>query len=98
MFKDLNISGKENSKPKELSSSQLAKVSIMRALINNPQIILADEPTGNLDCDNEKIVFEMLKRLANEGKCVIVVSHSSEVKDYCDILISIENGSVNYES
>lgn len=98
MFKDLNISGKENSKPKELSSGQLAKVSIMRALINNPQIILADEPTGNLDCDNEKIVFEMLKRLANEGKCVIVVSHSSEVKDYCDILISIENGSVNYES
>lgn len=40
----------------------------------------------------------MLKRFANEGKCVIVVSHSSEVKDYCDILISIENGSVNYES
>lgn len=98
MFKDLNISGKENSKPKELSSGQLAKVSIMRALINNPQIILADEPTGNLDRDNEKIVFEMLKRLANEGKCVIVVSHSSEVKDYCDILISIENGSVSYES
>lgn len=97
MFKDLNISGKENNKPKELSAGQLARISIMRALINNPQIILADEPTGNLDRDNEKLIFEMLKSLANEGKCVIVVSHSSEVKDYCDVIISIENGSVNYE-
>lgn len=97
MFKKLNISGKENNKPKELSAGQLARISIMRALVNNPQIILADEPTGNLDQDNEKLIFEMLKSLANEGKCVIVVSHSSEVKHYSDVLISIENGSVNYE-
>lgn len=97
MFKELGIENKEKQKPKKLSSGEQARVSIMRALVNNPSIILADEPTGNLDQDNEKLVFNLLKEETKKGKCVIVVSHSNEVKYYCDVLITIESGCVNYE-
>lgn len=96
-FKLLNIEGKEKKLPSELSTGQNAKIALMRALVNNPEIILADEPTGNLDKDNEKTILDLLKKLADKGKCVIVVSHSQEIKKYADIIISIENGKVKYE-
>ncbi|MCX4364563.1 MAG: ABC transporter ATP-binding protein [Bacilli bacterium] len=96
-FKLLEIEGKEKKLPSELSTGQNAKIAFMRALVNNPEIILADEPTGNLDKDNEKTLFELLKKLAHEGKCVIVVSHSQEIKKYADTIITIENGMVKYE-
>ena len=79
-------------KPNELSGGQKQRIAIARALINNPKIILADEPTGNLDEDNEKMIFQILKDLSKEGKCVIVVSHSNEVKSYADKIIKIANG------
>ena len=97
MFNEFNITGKELNYPKCLSTGEKARVSLMRALINNPDIILADEPTGNLDKDNEKMIFEKLKKYASEGKCVIVVSHSSEVSEYADVIIRIEKGIITYE-
>lgn len=96
-FENIGIKGKENKSPKELSAGQKARVAFLRALVNNPDVILADEPTGNLDKDNEKMLFKMLKQLAKEGKCVIVVSHSKEINRYADIKIAIENGTVYYE-
>ena len=78
--------------PSQLSGGEKQRVAIARALINNPKIILADEPTGNLDEDNEKMIFQILKDLSKEGKCVIVVSHSNEVKSYADKIIKIANG------
>lgn len=78
--------------PKELSGGEKQRVAIARAIANKPKIILADEPTGNLDEENEKIIFEQLKKLTKDGKCVIVVSHSDEINNYADEIIKISKG------
>lgn len=88
----VGIVDRKNHFPSQLSGGEKQRVAIARALINNPKIILADEPTGNLDEDNEKMIFQILKDLSKEGKCVIVVSHSNEVKSYADKIIKITNG------
>lgn len=78
--------------PDEISGGEQQRVCIARALANDPEIILADEPTGNLDEDNEKTVLDTLKKLSEEGKTVIVVSHSSTVKKYADKVLNIREG------
>mgnify|MGYP004627449585 FL=1 len=88
----VGIVDRKNHFPSQLSGGEKQRVAIARALINNPKIILTDEPTGNLDEDNEKMIFQILKDLSKEGKCVIVVSHSNEVKSYADKIIKIANG------
>lgn len=83
---------------KELSGGEQQRVAIARALINNPNIILADEPTGNLDNKNKKIVLELLKKVSNEGKCVIMTTHDLEVLKYADEVYSLVDGKlVQYE-
>ncbi len=77
-----------------MSGGEQQRVAIARALANDPDIILADEPTGNLDEDNEVIIFETLKGLAENGKTVIVVSHNEIVKEYADEVISIVKGKI----
>ena len=83
--------------PKEMSGGEKQRVAIARALANNPSVILADEPTGDLDEENEEKIFKILKDLTKEGKCVIVVSHSNEVKKYADELLTIEKGKLSKE-
>lgn len=78
--------------PSELSGGEQQRVAIARALANNPSIILADEPTGNLDEKNEKEIFSNLKKLSQSGKCVIVVSHSTHVKEHADKVYKIVDG------
>lgn len=90
ILNQLNIESKSKRFPKELSGGEQQRVVIARALINDPDIILADEPTGNLDRDNENEVFKELKKLANAGKCVIVISHSQEILKYADKKYDIE--------
>lgn len=80
--------------PNELSGGEQQRVCIARALANNPDIILADEPTGNLDKINEKMIFEILKKLVNIGKCVIVVSHSDSIFEYADKVFKLEKGNL----
>lgn len=81
-----------NHLPKQLSGGEKQRVAIARALANDPEIILADEPTGNLDSKTEKRIFEILKKLSESGKCVIVVSHSDVVKDYADTVLELCDG------
>lgn len=92
LLTDLGLNERINHYPKELSGGEQQRVAIARSLANDPEIILADEPTGNLDEENEKLVFETLKSLAKKGKCVIVVTHSEEIKKYADEILKITKG------
>lgn len=92
LLKKLNLDNRVNHYPKELSGGEQQRVAIARSLANNPKIILADEPTGNLDKKNEKMIFEFLKELSKDGKCVIIVSHSDEIDRYADKIYYLNNG------
>lgn len=94
LLNKVNLDDREEHFPKELSGGEKQRVAIARALANDPDIIIADEPTGNLDKTNEKKVFELLKQLSEEGKCIIVVSHSNEVKEYADKLYELDDRNI----
>ncbi|EFG27555.1 ABC transporter ATP-binding protein [Fusobacterium periodonticum] len=80
--------------PSQLSGGEQQRVCIARALINSPEIILADEPTGNLDEINEKIVIDILTQLHEEGSTIIVVTHDLEVGDVAERKIILEYGKI----
>lgn len=88
----LGLKGRVNHYPHELSGGECQRVAIARALINDPQIIIADEPTGNLDSKTEIEVFKMLKNISKEGKYVIVVSHNEIIKNYADKIFFLNDG------
>ena len=79
---------------KQLSGGQKQRVAIARALVNNPEMIVADEPTGSLDSQAQENVLEIFKELAEAGKTVIIVTHNPEVADYADVVIKMKDGEV----
>ncbi len=80
--------------PSQLSGGEQQRVCIARALINSPEIILADEPTGNLDEENEQMVIGILRKLHQEGATIIVVTHDPEVGDVAERKIILEYGKI----
>ena len=80
--------------PAQLSGGEQQRVCIARALINSPQILLGDEPTGNLDEENEGIVVDIFRRLHDEGVTIIIVTHDPEVGDVAQRKIILEHGKV----
>ncbi|WP_346886976.1 ATP-binding cassette domain-containing protein [Clostridium sp. UBA1056] len=96
-LKTVKLSGKENEKIENLSGGQKQRVAIARALMGNPDIILADEPTGALDRSNSTEIMTLLKEIAKD-KLVVVITHDQKICDFADEIISIENGIIAYKS
>lgn len=92
LLEKVRLTDRINHYPKEMSGGEQQRVAIARALANNPDIILADEPTGNLDKENEKIILDIFQELKKEGKCIVIASHSEYVKKYADVILHIEDG------
>ncbi len=91
----VGLSDRVHHKPSELSGGQQQRVSIARALINNPKIILADEPTGNLDSKNAKEILDLIKEINKTyNTTFIIVTHSHEISSYMDKVINIKDGLV----
>lgn len=81
--------------PSELSGGEQQRLCIARALINNPELLLADEPTGNLDEANEKIVLDLLKQLKNEGKTIVLITHNETLGKQADAMMILRHGVQN---
>jgi len=90
----LKIRNKIYSSPIELSGGQCQRVAIARALVNDPDVILADEPTGALDKKTGEEVLEIFKSLKKEGKTVIIVTHDINIANQCERIIRIEDGQI----
>ena len=91
----LNLTGRENHLPNQLSGGQQQRVSIGRALMNAPAVVLADEPTGNLDSRSSREIVELLK-VSNEkyGQTLIVITHDESIALQADRILSIEDGKI----
>lgn len=81
-------------KPNELSGGQRQRVAIARALVNNPAIILADEPTGNLDTKTSIEIMEIFEKIHNNGNTIIVVTHEPDIAEHCHRIIRLRDGLV----
>lgn len=91
----LGLDDKINKKPSELSGGERQRVAIARALINEPELILADEPTGNIDSVNAKIIMNIFRRLVDEqGVSIIMVTHNIELSKFCDRIVRLRDGKI----
>ena len=95
LLRKVGLTSRSNHYPSQLSGGEKQRVSIARALINNPQIILADEPTGSLDLETAKSVFEILKKQINSNRLIIFATHNRFFADKSDCLLEIVNGNIN---
>lgn len=95
LMKDLELLDKKNQYPFELSGGQRQRVAVARALVNHPSLILADEPTGNLDSKTEKIVIELLYKLVKEyNTTLILITHNEELTQNADKVYQLKDGEI----
>ena len=94
MLAKVGLEDKENATPSQLSGGQQQRVAIARALINDPQIILADEPTGNLDTKSSSEIMQILKNLNSEGKTIVIITHESEIAKNSKRIITLRDGQI----
>lgn len=92
LLEKVGIAGLSEAMPNELSGGELRRMAIARALMNKPSILLADEPTGDLDDDNTSLVLSLLRDTAKEGTSVLIVTHEGEAENYADIVLKMDSG------
>lgn len=92
---DVGLEGYENRKPNQMSGGQQQRVGIARALVVNPKIIFADEPTGNLDTRTTDVVMNIiLERARSNNQTLIIVTHDNSIADYADKVVTIQDGNI----
>ncbi len=92
---EVGLEDKEKSMPSELSGGELQRIVIARALLNKPNIILADEPSGNLDPDSSEQILKLLKQISKNNKAILMATHDySQIKKYANRILKIENKKV----
>ena len=94
LLKTVDISNLKDVYASDLSGGEMRRVAIARALIQKPKIILADEPTSDLDDENTKNVFEIFKKVTSKGISVLVVTHETESKEYADVVYKMTSGEI----
>ncbi len=94
LIKNVGMSSRMNHFPNELSGGENQRIAIARALINNPDIILADEPTGSLDSDNAKLIFKILFNLKNKNRIIIFATHNRYFANMADCKIMMNDGNI----
>ena len=95
VLSQLGISEKEKTMALNLSIGQRQRVAIARAIVNEPDIILADEPTGSLDSQTGKEVMDIFKKLNSDGKTILIVTHDKDIASYCHRIVQIKDGMVS---
>ena len=95
LLKILRIDNLSNKYPNEISGGQRQRVAIARALINKPKVIIADEPTGNLDSKNSLNVFEIFKKLSQEQVTIIVATHDKNLAQIANKIYEVKDGKIN---
>ena len=95
VLSQLGILEKKKAMALNLSMGQRQRAAIARAIVNDPDIILADEPTGSLDSDTGKEVMDILKKLNEDGKTILIVTHDMKVASYCRRIVRIQDGKEN---
>ncbi|MDT8781939.1 MAG: ABC transporter ATP-binding protein [Candidatus Bathyarchaeota archaeon] len=98
LLSSVGLADRENHFPSQLSGGEQQRVAFARALANDPELILADEPTGNLDSKNAERILKVLQELKEKGKTVIVSTHEKQVREFADIVITLKNGRVVTDS
>jgi len=94
MLEKVGLSDRSHHKPNELSGGQSQRVAIARALINNPSLILADEPTGNLDTKTSVEIMELFGKIHDGGNTVVLVTHEEDIAKYTHRIVKIRDGMV----
>ncbi len=97
LLESVRLGDRIHYKPSELSGGQHQRVAIARALINDPAIILADEPTGNLDSESSKEIMNILKKLHSQGKTIILITHNASDAGYAERTVFLRDGKIYKE-
>ncbi|MBB2481508.1 ABC transporter ATP-binding protein [Bacillus sp. APMAM] len=90
----VGLSGRQQHMPSQISGGEKQRTAIARALMNDPQLILCDEPTGNLDVDNRDMIMDILKEIHQNGVSVVLVTHDKELAKYGDFQCELRNGQI----
>jgi len=96
LLRKMNLENRINHLPKELSGGEQQRVAIARSMINNPELILADEPTGSLDVKNAAYVFDLMKEIIDENNLVIFATHNRSLVSKSNLELTISNRTVNF--